>query len=393
MIIVGGSLLAVSAVGFFRVPLLPAMGAELAMNPTALSLVTTLFAAGRLISDVPAGRLADVLPLSRLLAAASLAAAAGSALMAIAGGAFQVYLGAALLGAGSATANTTGMTFFSTATGPSRRGKSMAVYSSALLGGQSLGPAASGLLSSLGSWRIASAAGAATSVVVALALFVSRALASPSEDRGAHATAISAPSPRGPGSPGGRTRPGERAILNSVSFASFFALGSIPQTLVPFIGADAFGLSVRAIGLALGLGGVFRFAGSLAGGVASDRFSRKPVLVAGLAIMTAGIVLLAPRAGTALWLVAIALFSAGSFAIAVSATVLADRTHAAVLGRRFGTYRLAGDLGLMAGPVTAGFLYTRAGQPAAVLAVAALLGLCTLACAVFLTGQQRRATR
>jgi hypothetical protein len=42
--LVGGAVLAVSTIAFFRVPLLPAIGDDLGLAPTTLSLVTTMFA-------------------------------------------------------------------------------------------------------------------------------------------------------------------------------------------------------------------------------------------------------------------------------------------------------------------------------------------------------------
>ena len=48
-----------STVAWFRVPLLPDIGAELTMSPTALGWTVTLFGVGRLMMDLPAGRLAD----------------------------------------------------------------------------------------------------------------------------------------------------------------------------------------------------------------------------------------------------------------------------------------------------------------------------------------------
>ena len=54
----------------------------------------------------------------------------------------------------------TGMTFFSTVSGASHRGTSMAIFSAALLGGQAIGPAAAGLIASVGGWRVAMFVGA-----------------------------------------------------------------------------------------------------------------------------------------------------------------------------------------------------------------------------------------
>jgi MFS family permease len=379
VIVVGVAMLAISTTAFFRISLLPEIGDDLRMSAGQLSLITTVFAVGRLLTDIPAGRIADRIPAPRLLSTAGLGIAAGSALFAVAGGPLVLYLGAVLLGISSATANTTGMTFFSTVAGHARRGTSMAVFSAALLGGQALGPLISGLLTSLGSWRTAVAVGAGIGVCVAVILrtapharrVAEAAMAEPEFGYGVHAR-------------------GERLILHGVSFASFFSMGAIPQTLVPLIGGDELDLSAVAIGLALGLGGVCRFAGSMAGGVISDRVSRKSALVPGLAVMTLGVVLLSPQLTTGLWVAAIAVFSVGSFGISVAATILADRANTGAVGRRFGTFRLAGDVGLMIGPAVGGFLYSHVNQHVAVLTIAAVLGTCTLSCAIGIRGGANR---
>jgi MFS family permease len=176
-----------------------------------------------------------------------------------------------------------------------------------------------------------------------------------------------------------------RLVLYGVSVAMLFTLAAFPQTLVPIIGDERLGLGAGAIGLALGFGGACRLAGALGGGLVSDRVSRKAALVPGLAAVAAGAGLLAVHAGPWLWLAAIALMSLGSFGISVAATMLADRTHAHGIGRRFGQFRFVGDGGVIVGPVVAGVLYAHAGPTVAVLAVAALPAATALASAFVLT--------
>lgn len=373
--LVGGGVLALSTTAFFRVSLLPAMGADLGLAPAMLSLVTTVFATGRLAADLPAGRLADRVAPARALVAAAVGVGVGSLLFASARTSPALFAGAVVLGASSALANTTGMTFFSTSVTAAQRGRSLALFSAALLGGQALGPAFGGLLAALGTWRTAEAIAGGVGLATALALLLAPdpagARRRDPEPRGAAAHAIIA------------SRRGERETLYAVSFVSFFALGAMPQTFVGVIGADAFGFSATTIGLALGLGGLFRFVGALIGGVIADRVSRKAALVPGLATMAGGVALLAVRSPV-VWLVAIVLLSVGSFGISVATAMLGDRTHAAVTGRRFGTFRLIGDLGLMSGPLAAGFLYANVSPAAAVLAVAGLLAASAALSAVVL---------
>ncbi len=158
----------------------------------------------------------------------------------------------------------------------------------------------------------------------------------------------------------------------------------MPQTIVPLIGDRVLALGAGVIGLAVGMGGVFRLVGAWVAGVVSDRVGRKAALVPGMLASAAGVALLAAvgPGSTALWLVAIALMSLGSIGVTVGATILGDRTGAGRSGRRFGQYRLSGDLGLLTGPLLGTILYGAVSRDAPVILVAAMLAACALAAAV-----------
>jgi MFS family permease len=378
--IAGAGVLLVSMAAFFRVSLLPSIGADLSLSAAQLGVVTMAFGIGRLLTDLPAGRFADRAAPGTSFALAGALVACGSFTLATAHTGVQVYGAAFALGIGSSVANTTGMTVFSDVP-HARRGTAMAVFSACLLGGQSLGPVAAGGLSALGSWRSAMAAGGVLGLgTVALLLARRRPRSDPGDvqpgGRPGHADAPTTSIP-------------ERVVLYGISFAVFFTLAAIPQTLVPIIGADAFGLGAGAIGLALGLGGVCRFAGALSGGVVADRLGRKSALVPGLALNAVGIGLLAIHGGVWLWVAGIVLMSLGSFGVSVAATILADQSRSAGVGRRLGRFRFYGDLGVIAGPLIAGALFAYAGRSAAVLVVAALPAGLAVAAALLLTETRR----
>jgi MFS family permease len=181
--------------------------------------------------------------------------------------------------------------------------------------------------------------------------------------------------------PAGELSRSEALVLASVPFGVFFAIGALPQTLLPLIGSDDLGLSTSTIGLALGLGGLSRFAGSLITGVLSDRVSRKAALVPNLLLMAASVSLLALPPSRAGWLAAILLLAFASSGIAVAATIIADRVPLATVGRRLGTFRFTGDFGLLAGPALAAALYEHVSREAAMFATAGLLLACALAAA------------
>ena len=119
----------------------------------------------------------------------------------------------------------------------------------------------------------------------------------------------------------------------------------------------------------------------LPAGRLADRFGRRPVIVSGCLISAAGLLMLALLPGLAGYLAALAVFGVGSGFLDVGpAAMLGD-----VLGSQGGTvvatYQMAGDIGAVSGPVTAGYLVDVASYGAAfglgdgVLGLAGVLGL------------------
>jgi MFS family permease len=369
---VSTAVLTLTAIAFFRVALLPEFGRDLSMSTFQLGAVTTVFAVGRLIADLPGGHFADRFRASSLIALSATGVALGSLVLGLSVGALTVYGAAFVLGVSSSTTNATGMTFFSNVAGASHRGTSMAVFSAALLGGQAVGPAVAGLISAAGGWRLAMLVGAVAAAAMALVLLMARARQP-------------APDPS-TGPPDGFRFDGTKSpplvslmVLHSVSFAVFFTLGAVPQTLVPLIGAGDLGLTTAAIGLALGLGGFARFVGAIVGGWLSDRVPRKVALAPALLVQAAGVSLLAFQPTVAAWLSAIVIMSLASFAVPVAATILGDITEPTRVGSQFGRFRFVGDIGLIAGPLVVSALFegmgraTAFGLVAVVLVVPALL--------------------
>lgn len=381
MLVVGGLVLAISIAAFFRVPLLPSVGAELQMTAGQLGLLTAVFGAGRLATDLPAGRLSDRYSPVAMLGFSGVALAVGSIVFGLAPSATVVISSAFVLGIASATANTSGMTYFSTAAPRHQRGMAMAGFSAALLGGQAIGPALGGALGDGIGWRatmvVAGVAGAAVALYGVRLHRVARTGA------GTDATDAIAGDDAEPGDPtaappspaAGRARPEmfQRIILYSIPFSFFYTMSALPQTLVPILGDERYQLGPSAIGLALGLGGVSRLIGSFAGGAIADRVSRKASLVPGLLLFAAGAGSFAFDLGPWGWVAGIVMLSLGSYGISVSATMLADLAGGRGVGRRLGTFRFVGDIGLIVGPVVTAMLYERVGAAVAAGVVAGIL--------------------
>jgi DHA1 family multidrug resistance protein-like MFS transporter len=370
-LLAGGVVLSVAVASFMRAPLLPEIGRDLELTAADLAMITTAFALGRLVMDLPAGRLADRLPPGRALAGTGIGVALSAGLLAGAGSFVHALVAVFFLGAASALTNTTGMTVFATSAPPERRGVAMAGFSMALMTGQTLGPAVGGLIAGLAGWRAAQVVAAMIGVGVIVACLVVPA-----------GRARRRAPPQRHEAPGLPRR--QAFVLAAVPFAVFFTLSALPQTLLPVIGSSELALSTAFIGLALAAGAVARFAGSAVTGTISDRVSRKAALVPSLLAMAVAVVMLAPSPTLGTWLGAIVLLGVASSGIAVAATIIADQVPADTVGRRLGTFRFTGDFGLLAGPAVTGLLYQHSGREAAMLVTAGVLGGCALASAVLI---------
>jgi MFS family permease len=374
MVVIGSAVFAVTALAWFRVPLLPSIGDDLSMSTPQLGLLTATYAVGRLATDVPAGVFADRLPAATLMRAAALSVGVGSALLAAAPAAAAAFVAVFVLGTSTALANTTGATYFSGSAPIARRGLSVSGFAGAQLAGQAFGPAIAGALAVTGSWRMPEAVAAIAAAVLFAALTFD----------GSRATAGAHHSPPVPVDGPVATIPARvRLALYSVPFVMFLTIGAMILTLVPVIGDEELGLSATVIGLASGLGGACRLIGAVVAGQVADRVARKAALVPGLAIQTAGVALLAlSDAGTAVWLAAIVLVSIGSVGTMVAIACLADLAPAGTLGRLLGRFRFSGDLGFIVGPAVTALLFDHFGTAGAVLPVAAIGVVATVAVAL-----------
>jgi MFS family permease len=379
--IVATIIFAVAVAAFARIPLLPDIGRDLSLGAGEIGLLTTAFGLGRLFTDLPAGRLADSVAPTVALAGAGLLLALSCGLLAVAGSIAVALAACALIGCASALTNTTGMYVFATAGSAERRGASMAIYITALMSGQMVGPVLGGAIGSLVGWRSAIGISAAIGVGVAVLCFglMRRARSHPGPRRELEPARSDADEV----TPADAATRRELIALALAPFATFFGVAGLTQTLIPLIGDGELDFSASTIGLAIGAGAAVRFVGAWVGGIASDRLSRKIVLVPSLVLMAVGSAALALPSSALTWSASIALVALGSSGVSVAAAAVADRVPAPELGRELGLFRLVGDLGLVIGPIITGFIYQASGPRLAGLAAAAVFAAAALAAAAW----------
>ena len=142
--------------------------------------------------------------------------------------------------------------------------------------------------------------------------------------------------------------------------------------LFPVLFASA-GLSLTEIGALAALYPAVWGLGQLVTGPASDRYGRKPFIVAGMLLQAAALALIALVDNFLAWSIGAVLLGAGT--AAVYPTLLAaisDVAHPTWRARAVGVYRLWRDGGFAVGALLAGIVADLAGLRAAVWVVAAL---------------------
>jgi len=162
--------------------------------------------------------------------------------------------------------------------------------------------------------------------------------------------------------------------LSSVSQAGFVnnLNDGMAWGLFPLVFAAA-GMSLAQIGWLAAIYPTVWGVGQLVTGAASDRYGRKPFIVAGMGVQAVGIALVATGASFAHFAVASALLGAGT--AMVYPTLLAaigDLAHPSWRASAVGVYRLWRDAGYAGGALLAGIIADAYGLTAAVWAVAAL---------------------
>ena len=154
------------------------------------------------------------------------------------------------------------------------------------------------------------------------------------------------------------------------------------------------GLTIEKIGILAAVYPAVWGAGQLVTGALSDRYGRKPLIVAGMLIQAAALGMIAVGTGFGIWLIAAILLGAGT--AMVYPTLLAaigDVAHPSWRARSVGVYRLWRDGGFAVGALLSGVLADAYGIPAAVAAVGALTALSGIIVALRMRGTDHTTIR
>lgn len=369
-----------SAVAFFVAagfgivaPAIPVFARSFGVSRTAAAAVVSAFALMRLVSALGVGRLVNRIGERVVLGCGIGIVAVSSALAGFAGNYGQLLALRGIGGVGSAMFSVSASSLLLGVTSSGQRGRSMGAFSGGFLVGGIAGPGLGGLVTG---WSLRApfflyAATLAAAGTVGFAL-LPRHRKIISSDTGEPA--------RAPLTVAAALRlPAFRAAATA-NFADNWASLGVRAAIVPLLVVEVLHRSPIWTGIGLTVFTLGNVATLLLASRSTDRRGRRPVLLVGCLGSAAGCSLLVLPPSLPLFLVAMAVFGAGSGLLDVApGAMLGD-----VLGGRGGTvvasYQMAGDLGSLIGPLAAGALADTAGfgsafgVTAAVLVGAALIG-------------------
>ena len=370
-------------------PVLPLYAREFGVDYAGAGLLVSSFAAGRLAFDYIGGALADrVSP--RLLTTAGAVITAVSAFLCARATSFSWLVGYRVIeGVGSAFYVITIMALFARTVGAEQMGKAMGFYQSMILLGVSFGPTIGGIVAEIWGLRAPFYVMAAFGLIVA---GLTWALVT-NEVRAQHEASIARP-PLAEVARHVSSRTFLYILL--LTFYVFSVRAGARSNLIPLFGGERGGLGASAIGIILSASAFANFAVLWHAGALLDRRGRQRIVLPTLAATALCCFGFAWSPGFVnLLVVSTGLGVALGYLAPAPAAMVADLTSREMLGAVIGVYRMAGDLGLLLGPVTLGALATRFGFEAAFV-TAGLFALATLALGVGIPetlGSQPRVAR
>ncbi|MFM9105904.1 MAG: MFS transporter [Chloroflexota bacterium] len=347
-------------------PALPAIRDALTMNSTGAGLIISLFFGGRLLASLPAALMVDRAgpPLTAALGAALLGA--GSATAALSQGEASMLMARFTQGAGVSLLATAGL--LSLLRRMPAGGSAMTAFNvTAGLGG-SVGLLAGGYLAGVFSWRAIFWQCVALSLVMLVGSIASAA--------GSRADAA----------PGGQPH-AEREDRAGLPLASVAVIGALLANLLVFVNyglwvvglplyaAAEFAATPSDIGNLLLVVNAVHIAGAFPAGGVIRRAGAPRSLGIGLLVLAAGTAGMMVAPNPWLFVIPASLYAIGEVAGNSSAGDLLLRLGGGG-GRSVGMVRITSDIGLVIGPLAAGMLVDRYGvrAPFAVFAALTLVG-------------------
>jgi MFS transporter, DHA1 family, multidrug resistance protein len=363
------------ALGFGIVaPDIPAFARHFGVSTAAAASVVSAFALMRIIGALPAGRLADRFGQPAVMATGIAIVAVSSIVAGFSNSFAELIILRGAGGLGSAMFGVSGQTLLLVSVPNEQRGRASGLFAGGFLVGGISGPAVGGVIAAWSERAPFIIYGCMLIIPAVIAGAVLHDRSQPRQEtahRPRRAVAEIADALR------------DRAYraAASANLADGFATIGVRSAIVPLFVRDILHRSAVWTGIGFLMVAAINAATLLPAGRLADRFGRRPVVIGGCLVSAAGMLLLALLPGPGGYLAALAVLGLGSGFLDVGPAAMLGDVLKGRGGTVVATYQMVGDLGTVAGPVTAGYLVDVAsygaafGLAAGVLGLAALLGV------------------
>ena len=344
------------AIGYGLVaPVLPQYAQSFDVSVTAASVVVSAFAFFRLVFAPAGGFMVDRMGERWVYMTGLLIVVASTLATGLAQGYWQLLVFRGLGGLGSTMFTISAMALLTRLSPPGARGRIAGLYATAFLIGNIGGPVIGGLLAQFG-MRIPFFVYAATLLVATgvVAVFLRGGRRrTPGEDQDEQQPLLVAEALK---------HSGYRSALVS-SFANGWTSFGVRVAIVPLFAAANFDAGAGVAGTALASFAVGTASVVSAAGWLSDRYGRRPMVIAGLLVSGVSTIALG-------WSDTVPLLVAASVVAGMGAGVLNPAQQAAVAdvigadragGKVLATFQMASDSGAILGPVVVGMVVDRLG--------------------------------
>ena len=338
------------AVGFgLIIPALPIFASSFGVSKTAIGLIISSFAIVRFSSGLVAGKFVDKFGERSVLGFGLFMVSFFTLLTALAQNYEQLLIFRSLGGLGSSMFSVSAGSLLMRSVGDDFRGRAQSLFNGGFLLGGITGPAFGGILSAISLRAPFFVYSTTLAIAGAIALFFL------SEKR--LGKKVDAPTSKlGQTTLGQAMRLKPYQIALALAFINNWILFGLRSSILPLFVTEELKSTAAIAGLGLTIGALVQGLFMLKAGKYSDQKGRKAALLFGSAFVLFGILMLAVTTNTALYFISMALFGLGGAYVGTAPGSVVGDIIRGRGGQVIAAWQMAGDAGMIFGPVVVGLL-------------------------------------
>jgi len=338
------------AVGFgLIIPALPIFASSFGVSKTAIGLIISSFAIVRFSSGLVAGKFVDKFGERSVLGFGLFMVSFFTLLTALAQNYEQLLIFRSLGGLGSSMFSVSAGSLLMRSVGDDFRGRAQSLFNGGFLLGGITGPAFGGILSAISLRAPFFVYSTTLAIAGAIALFFL------SEKR--LGKKVDAPTSKlGQTTLGQAMRLKPYQIALALAFINNWILFGLRSSILPLFVIEELKSTAAIAGLGLTIGALVQGLFMLKAGKYSDQKGRKAALLFGSAFVLFGILMLAFTTNAALYFISMALFGLGGAYVGTAPGSVVGDIIRGRGGQVIAAWQMAGDAGMIFGPVVVGLL-------------------------------------